>query len=225
VRQIRWVEVRNVTVRFGPVVALRDVSRRFLAGRTTVILGANGAGKSTLLGVLGTLVKPGEGAVWYEPIGDGEDVGELVRRELGWVGHELRCYLDLTARENVELAARLRGVGAEAGWARIAGLLGLQAIGERRVRALSRGQRQRVGLGCALVHAPSLVLLDEAWSGLDRRSAKVLEDLVVEQAKAGAIVVVVSHDEGLVGRLGAEGVWLERGRWSAQERPPGGGQT
>jgi heme exporter protein A len=186
-----------------------------LAGRTTVILGANGAGKSTLLGVLGTLVRPGEGGVWYEPLGDGEDMKALVRRELGWVGHELRCYGDLTAKENVELAARLRGVAGQAGWVRVAGVLGLEAMGQRRVRILSRGQRQRVGLACALVHSPSLLLLDEAWSGLDRRSAEELDELVVEHAKRGALVVVVSHDEGLVGRLKAEGVRLERGRCSA----------
>ncbi len=207
--------MRNVPVRFGSVVALRGISRRFVAGRTTVVLGPNGAGKSTLLGVLGTLGKPAEGSVWYEPLGDGAEAGALVRQELGWVGHELRCYPDLTARENVELMARLRGVKVEEGWARAAESLGLGGLAARRLRLLSRGQRQRVAVACALLHRPSLVLLDEAWSGLDGKSAGVLERLVREQAESGAVVVVVSHNEGLAARLGAESLRLEGGRWVA----------
>jgi ABC-type multidrug transport system ATPase subunit len=210
---IEWVELRGVTVRFGSVVALRGVSRRFVGGSTTVVVGPNGSGKSTLLGVLGTLGRPAEGSVWYEPYGDGVEEGERVRRELGWVGHELRCYPDLTARENVELAARLRGLAAGDAWAGVAERLGLGGFGARRVRILSRGQRQRVSLGCALVHEPSLILLDEAWSGLDGTSAGLLEGVVREQARRGAVVVVVSHDEGLAERLGAEQARLAGGRW------------
>ena len=203
-----------MTVRFGSVVALRGVSRRFVAGRTTVVVGPNGAGKSTLLGVLGTLGRPVEGSVWYEPLGEGAEVGPEVRRQLGWVGHELRCYPDLTARESVELAAGLRGLDGGEAWAKVAESLGLAGLGARRVRVLSRGQRQRVAVGCALVHDPALVLLDEAWSGLDAKSGGVLEGLVRDRARRGAVVVVVSHNEALAERLGAEQVRLEAGRWA-----------
>ncbi len=181
-----------------------------------MVVGANGAGKSTLLGVLGTLGRPAEGSVWYEPLGEGAEVGGQVRRQLGWVGHELRCYPDLTARESVELAARLRGLDGADAWARVAESLGLGGMGGRRVRVLSRGQRQRVAVGCALVHDPALVLLDEAWSGLDAKSGGLLEGLVREQARRGAVVVVVSHSETLAARLGAEQVRLEAGRWAQQ---------
>jgi ABC-2 type transport system ATP-binding protein len=68
-------------------------------------------------------------------------------------------------------------------------------------------------VGCALVHDPGLVLLDEAWSGLDSKSGDLLEGLVREQARRGAVVVVVSHNEALAARLGAERVRLEAGRW------------
>jgi heme exporter protein A len=93
--------------------------------------------------------------------------------------------------------------------------LGLGKFAERPVSTLSRGQTQRVALARALVHGPSLLLLDEPWTGLDRRSGELLESVVREERDAGALIAIVSHEPGLAARLGAREVRVSRGQTSA----------
>ncbi|WP_394834098.1 ABC transporter ATP-binding protein [Pendulispora rubella] len=197
-----------MTKTYGPVRALANVSARFEGGKISVIEGANGSGKSTLLSILGTLAKPTLGDV---------DHGELgttradVRAVLGWVGHETLAYGDLSGRENVVLAARLRGIDPETGWRRACERFDLASFGERPVRTYSRGQRQRIAVAKALVHAPQLVLLDEPTAGLDVRSTERLTRVVREEADRGAVVILVTHDPSFA-QIGDARVRLERGR-------------
>ncbi len=206
---IERVEVRAVTRLFGATPALRAVSTRFDAGSITFLEGPNGAGKSTLLAVVGTVLTPTSGEVVYDPLGSEL---ELVRPHIGWVAHDSLCYRELSARRNVELAARVYGVEVEGAWERVAQRVGAEALADRRVATLSRGQRQRVALARALVHDPGLLLLDEPWSGLDRASAQHLERVLAEERERGAVVIVVNHADGLAERLGARTVRLENGR-------------
>ena len=209
VTRIDRIVVRQVTRTFGATAALRGVNLELAAGTLTFLEGPNGAGKSTLLAVIGTVLKPTAGEVSYEPVGSDP---MLIRRHLGWVAHDSHCYPELTARENVELAARAHGVEVSGAWARVAPRVAAEALSDRRVGTLSRGQRQRVSLARALVHDPSVLLLDEPWTGLDASSSALLERIVVEQRDAGALVVVVSHEPNLADRLGARRVRLENGR-------------
>lgn len=203
------IEVRGVTRLFGATPALRAVSTRFDAGSITFLEGPNGAGKSTLLAVIGTVLAPNSGEVVYHPLGT--DL-ELVRPHIGWVAHDSLCYRELSARQNVELAARVYGVEVAGAWDRVAKRVGAESLADRRVGTLSRGQRQRVALARALVHEPSLLLLDEPWSGLDRASAEYLQNVLLEERARGALVIVVNHADGLAERLGAHCVRLENGR-------------
>jgi heme ABC exporter ATP-binding subunit CcmA len=202
------VELSGVTKTFGPVRALVGVSCRFEAGRVTMVKGPNGSGKSTLLSIVGTLVRPTSGSVSHGSLGRRRDV----RRTLGWVGHESLCYPDLSARQNVELAATLHGCDPEAAFARASKRFDLEAFAERPVRTYSRGQRQRVALARALVHDPTLLLLDEPTAGLDARSAERLTEVVREEARRGAVVVVVTHDAVFAEALGDDFLELSRGR-------------
>ena len=206
---IDHIEVRAVTRLFGATPALRAVNARFDAGSITFLEGPNGAGKSTLLAVIGTVLTPTSGDVVYHPLGVELD---LVRPHIGWVAHESLCYRELSARQNVELAARVYGVAVEGAWERVAKRVGAGPLADRRVGTLSRGQRQRVALARALVHDPGLLLLDEPWSGLDRASAEHLQQALIEERARGAVVIVVNHTDGLAERLGARCVRLESGR-------------
>ena len=203
------VALRNVTKTYGPVRALIGVSCSFEAGVVTVVRGANGSGKSTLLGVVGTLTRPTSGKVDYGGSGRGD---AMVRRAVGWVGHESLCYPDLTGRENIQLAARLQGRDASEAFARAVERFELDVFVDRPVRTYSRGQRQRVALARALVHEPRLVLLDEPTTGLDQTGAARLQTVVREEAERGAVVVVVTHDGGWADAVAGRVVTLERGR-------------
>ncbi|WP_394824283.1 ABC transporter ATP-binding protein [Pendulispora albinea] len=202
------VELRGVTKTYGPVRALVGVNARFEGGRVSVIEGANGSGKSTLLSILGTLARPTLGEVDHGALGK---TNAEVRAVLGWVGHETLAYGDLSGRENVMLAAKLRGIEAERGWREACERFDLASFGDRPIRTYSRGQRQRIAVAKALVHAPSLVLLDEPTAGLDARSTERLERVVREEAKRGAVVILVTHDPAFA-RVGDVHVRLERGR-------------
>lgn len=203
------VELRGVTKTYGAVRALLGVTATFAAGKVSMVLGANGSGKSTLLSIVGTLARPTSGKVSHGALGRSR---EDVRRVLGWVGHDSLCYGDLTGRENIELAARLHGLDPAARFEAARARFELGPFAERPFRTYSRGQRQKVALARALVHSPRLLLLDEPTTGLDAPSVERLRDVVKEEAGHGAVVVVVTHDEGFASAIGDLRLVLERGR-------------
>ena len=203
------VELRAVTKTFGAVRALVSASARFEFGRVGVVRGENGSGKSTLLAILGTLARPTSGDVSYGSLGS---TRSAVRCVAGWLGHESLCYPELTGRESVELAARLTGVDPARAFRDASERFGLAAFAERPLRTYSRGQRQRVALARAIVHRPMLLLLDEPTTGLDERSVASMTKAVRTEAARGAIVVVVTHDDGFARDVADDEIRLERGR-------------
>ncbi len=214
--RIERISVEAVTRTFGAVAALRAVTLELKAGQIFMLEGENGAGKSTLLAILATVLRPTLGRVVYEPLGEELD---RVRPELGWVSHESLCYRELSGRENVELAARAYGVVDPAAWERARDRVDARAFAERPVRTLSRGQRQRIALARALVHDPSVLLLDEPWAGLDGRSSELLERALVAERERGHLVVVSSHAPEQAERLGAKRIRLAGGRIAAAASP------
>jgi heme exporter protein A len=209
VERVEQIQVSRVTRMFGATPALRGVSAAFDAGTITFLEGPNGAGKSTLLAVIGTVLLPTSGAVVYQPLGDDR---ELARAHIGWVSHDSHCYRELSARQNIELAAKLHGVDPRGAWREVSGRVAVDAFADRNVGTLSRGQRQRVAVARALVHAPSVLLFDEPWTGLDFATAERLEQILVEERDRGAIIIVVSHTLGIAERFGARRIRLEDGR-------------
>jgi heme exporter protein A len=214
VPRIERIVVEGVTRTFGAIAALRGVSTELRAGELVALEGPNGAGKSTLLAVLATVIRPTFGRVSYEPLGDDVDA---VRPELGWVAHESLLYRELSGRENVEFAARMYGVDDRAEWERAWTRVEARAFVDRRVATLSRGQRQRIALARALVHRPSVLLLDEPWTGLDAASTALLERELVAERERGTLVVVVTHAAEQADRIGARRLRLEGGRIVASQ--------
>ncbi len=142
------------------VVALDGVSFNLTSGQTLAIFGPNGAGKTTLLKALAGLIRPQEGSV---RVTGG-------RRAIGWIGHQSHLYEHLTVRENLLFWASLYGVPAARRGPRAALVLGRLGMGERAdqpVWSLSRGLAQRAAIAKALIHDPSVLLLDEPFTGLD----------------------------------------------------------
>jgi heme exporter protein A len=211
------IEVRGVSRLYGNTAALRGVSAVFEPGPVTFIEGPNGAGKSTLLGVIGTLIRPTAGTVEYAPLGQ-ERLS--IRRQIGWVAHDARCYRELTARQNIELTARLYGIPVADAWAKVSRRVGAENLADRPVGTLSRGQRQRVALARALVHEPSVLLLDEPLSGLDVGAVQSTERIVLEEAGRGTIVIVVSHDAGITERFNGRKLALVAGRIESDSAAP-----
>ena len=196
------VHITNVAKRYGSERALAGVSLE-LAGRSMcALLGHNGAGKTTLLGILSTLVRPTAGSVAYQANGT-TVTGAAVRREIGMLAHSSLCYGELTARENLELIAGLYSVdGSKAAIDGVLDRVGLEPRArDRAARTYSRGMLQRLSLARALLTKPSLLLLDEPFTGLDRGGALALGSELGALRDGGAIVIVVTHDlEAIAGR-------------------------
>jgi heme exporter protein A len=214
---IRSVEIKRVAKRFGTERALAGVSLELRAGTMCALLGHNGAGKTTLLGLLSTLVSPSDGAITYRAGAEQVLAGEAVRRQIGLLAHASLCYAELTARENLELVAGLYGVRADIDAA--LDRVGLDRGARDRVaRTYSRGMLQRLSLARALLTGPSLLLLDEPFTGLDRGGAVALGAELAALRDAGAIVVVVTHDlEAIANRTDHVAI-LRRGKLAFEER-------
>jgi heme exporter protein A len=206
------VRIRGLAKMFGSTRALMGIDLELAGGTVTAIEGPNGAGKSTLLALLALMMRPTRGEIRFgEAVARGTD--PALRGRIGVLGHSAMCYPDLTAVENLELAARLHGVlGANARISALRERFELGPWAERPVRTYSRGQLQRVALARALLHRPRLLLLDEPSTGLDARSSERLQVAVREERAAGAIVVLVTHDAALADVLADQRVRLERGR-------------
>jgi heme exporter protein A len=209
-RPVTGIEVRSVTRRYGATLALRQVSTHFRAGTLTFLEGPNGAGKSTLLAIIGTVLKPSSGSVIYEPFGDD---AEQARRHIGWVAHESHCYRELSGRRNVALVGEIHGVSRlSENVERVIARVGAEPFADRPVGTLSRGQRQRIALARALVHDPTVLLLDEPWTGLDAASVERLEAVILEEIARNSLVIAVTHGTGVAERLGARRLRIEGGR-------------
>jgi heme exporter protein A len=184
------IELRGLVRHFGERTVLRKVSVQVPAGATLAVLGRNGAGKSTLLRILATLLRPhaGEVSVLGEPL---PRRAWAVRGRLGLLPHEPLLYRDLSGRENLDYHARLHGVAPR----RVDELLDAVGMTERAgepVRLLSRGMVQRLAVCRAVLHAPSVLLLDEPLANLDPAATGLVEPLIGRSC--GATRVLTSHD-------------------------------
>jgi heme exporter protein A len=215
------VEADNLSRNFGRRRALSKVTLHAAAGEVLVLLGPNGAGKSTLLNILSSLMRPSSGAVRYGRV-TAADAGDALRKSIGFLGHELFLYADLTARENLEFSAKLYDIDrAGAVVERALDRARLTDRANDRVGDFSRGMRQRLALERALLHAPKLVLLDEPFTGLDVASSELLSERLRGLAAAGAIVCAAVHDFERAAQIATRTLVLERGK--AFEMPTGSG--
>ena len=190
------VQTRRVSKRFNDRVVLRGIDLVLRPHERAVLFGANGAGKTTLLRILATLSRPTSGEVVIDGLSVVRDA-QAVRKRLGVVAHQPYLYEDLTAGENLRFFAKMYGVPeAEA---RIAGVLqqvGLADRADDRVASFSRGMQQRLALARATLHRPSVLLLDEPDTGLDRGGLRLLERVIAEHASAGGSLLMTTHHLG-----------------------------
>lgn len=206
------IEARGLKRSFDGRVAVDGVDVSVRSGECLAIFGPNGAGKTTLLRILGGLLKPGAGSATV--CGVRLPAGDAGRGAVGLIAHATMLYGALSARENVEFAARLHGVRDYKQAALVA--LDRMRMLERAaapVRALSRGLQQRVAIARAIVHSPSVILLDEPFTGLDDSGASVLAEMLATLRDSGAALVLVTHNiaEGLA--LATHAAIMRRGRF------------
>ncbi len=214
------VRTRALHRSFGPVGAVQGMDLDAYPGQVTALVGPNGAGKTTLLLILATLLTPDAGWVRVAGFDPATAPGE-VRSRMGWAPDVLGFYDALTVTEYLDvMAAAHRIPPAQRRQAVPAALDAARLIEQAgaRVHTLSRGQKQRLSLARALIHGPSVLLLDEPAAGLDPRSRIELHDLLRRLAAEGRTVLVSSHALDDLEELADDVVFVDRGRTVASHR-------
>jgi len=224
------IVVEQLEKRFGSFVAVGGVSFEVRRGEIMGFLGPNGAGKSTIIRMLCGLLRPTGGRALV----DGVDVArdpETVRKRIGYMSQKFSLYEDLTVTENLRFFGGVYGVGRAALDERVRFALDMAGLAERPdalVGELAGGWKQRLALGCAILHRPHILVLDEPTSGVDPLSRRRFWDLIHDLAADGVTVIVSTHhmdEAGYCNRIAL----INRGRlvalgspWELRHRSLGG---
>jgi ABC-2 type transport system ATP-binding protein len=189
------IEVRHLSRRFGGFVAVNDISFEVRAGEIFGFLGSNGAGKSTTIRMLCGLLRPSSGTAIVGGIDVNHDP-EAVKRRIGYMSQRFSLYERLTVDQNIAFFGGIYGLTGDRLADRRAFILDMAGLRGREstlTGALSAGWRQRLALGCAILHEPPIVFLDEPTGGVDPLSRRQFWRLIDELSRAGVAVLVTTH--------------------------------
>jgi ABC-2 type transport system ATP-binding protein len=189
------IDVRGLSRRFGSFVAVDNLSFSVKQGEIFGFLGANGAGKSTTIRMLCGLLRPSSGTALVGGIDVSLDP-EGVKRRIGYMSQKFSLYEALTVDQNIRFFGGIYGLSRERLEARrqfVLEMAGLAGRGNTLTRELPGGWRQRLALGCAILHEPSIVFLDEPTGGVDPLSRRRFWDLIGDLSRQGVTVLVTTH--------------------------------
>ncbi len=189
------VEVQGLTKKFGDFTAVDHVSFTVKPGEVLGYLGPNGSGKTTTIRMLCGLLTPTEGTAKIMGI-DVVQNPEAIKARLGYMSQKFSLYDDLTVRENLEFYAGVYDVPESKEKARIQEILNLAGLEHHSTlftNELSGGWRQRLALGCAMIHNPPLLFLDEPTSGVDPVARREFWDLIYQLAAGGTTIFITTH--------------------------------
>jgi heme exporter protein A len=204
------VAIEGVWKYYGDFPALRDICLAAETGSCLALIGRNGAGKTTLLRIVGGFSRPGKGQVRILGTPPRETG---TRRNIGFLGHGIAVYDELSALENLVLYAKLYGLDKPRQkaleWLEHTGL---ERVRDGLVREFSRGMRQRLAVARAFLHDPSVLLLDEPFTALDDRAIAVLQRLLREGLAQGKTIVMSTHQLREALELASHVALLNRGQ-------------
>jgi len=209
------IKVRKLVKRFGLKTVLKGMDFSVEDGEFVALIGPNGAGKTTFLRILASLARPTMGMVSVAGFQLPKEAAD-VRRRLGVVSHQPLLYVDLTAAENLKFYGRMYNLPDVD--TRLDEVLEMVGLGSRRddlVRTYSRGMQQRLAIGRAVLHDPSVMLFDEPYTGLDQDASAMLDEVLRTVAARGRTVVMTSHDLARTEDLATRFDVLSRGKIAA----------
>jgi ABC-2 type transport system ATP-binding protein len=215
------IVAEGLTKKFGNFLAVDNVSFSVKEGEFFGLLGPNGAGKTTTIRMLTGVLKPEAGRITI----DGADLEKeplTVKEKMGAIPEVGTVYLDLTARENLDLFGRYYGLPKKLRDERAEKLLkelGLQERANSPVKNYSKGMRQRISIGCALIHEPKVLLLDEPTEGLDVQSRRMIIEKVKGLNEKGSTIILTTHNIEEASRLCQRVCIIDKGRIVAIDSP------
>ena len=190
------IALEGISKHYGKTTALTDVTFSVPEGSMFGLIGPDGAGKSTLYRILTTLITPDSGTATVAGLDVRSDYRKI-RTEIGYMPERFSLYPDLTVSENLNFFASLFGVRVQDNYDLIAPFFNqLAKFPHRRAGALSGGMKQKLALGCALIHRPKILLLDEPTTGVDAVSRSEFWDMLATLRQKGITILVLLHGRG-----------------------------
>lgn len=212
------IVIRSLCKTFGYRVVLKDLNLEIENGDFVAIFGPNGAGKTTLLKILSTLSSPTSGEIYIKGVNLEKDRNKI-RANLGVLTHESYLYENLTALENLKFFASMYDLNDIHNKAiEVLKYIGLEGRGGDIVRNFSRGMKQRLSLARAIIHDPSILLLDEPYNGLDQHGIKILNELIIKLVNEKKTIVMTTHNFYESLSLAKTTLILNKGRIVYEER-------
>ena len=205
-----YLQLSGLTKRYGATRALENIDLAIGRGTVLALLGPNGAGKSTLFGCLLGLIAPISGEIQL----NGMTIPDAARAGFGYVAERVSMYPHRTVAENAEFFVRLKGLSTGVVKDQLE-RVGLWTVRDRKVRQLSKGMLQRLGLAIALCGQPELLVLDEPFNGLDPALLDTLQAILREENQRGATLLVSTHTMSAVEPLATHVAILLQGRLAA----------
>ena len=215
--QTRMIKIEGLTKTFGNQHALRGIDIEVEHGESVAVLGPNGAGKTTLIKVLSSIIKPSSGKITIDGLSL-KDNAEDIRRRIGVVTHQTFLYQSLTIYENLEFYGRMFDIPQrKQRIQQMVEMIGMTSRINDQIGTFSRGMQQRVSLARALLHQPSIILLDEPESGLDQQALAMLWETLLRDTEEKITLILTTHNlkRGLA--IGERLLIMDKGRITYQE--------
>lgn len=188
------ISLNKINKQYGSRILLRDVSLDIKEGEIFGLIGANGAGKSTLISILATVVKPSSGDITMNGL-DIEKQKKRIRQMIGFVPQEIALWENFTVKENLHYWSRFAKVRApkERLW-ELCEAVSLHDKWNEKVSTLSGGMKRKLNIAVALIHNPTILLMDEPTVGIDLQSKLEINDYIKKLAQQGKTIVYITHD-------------------------------
>ena len=189
------IEVKNLTKKFGQLTAVDHINFEVPQGKIFGFLGPNGSGKSTTIRMLCGVLTPTDGTALVL----GYDIrtqAEKIKQNIGYMSQKFSLYDELTVDENLDFYAGIYGLSKKDRIERKKGIIAMAGLNGKEktlARNLSGGWKQRLALGCALIHKPKLLILDEPTAGVDPVSRRIFWKMIYSLSKQGITILVTTH--------------------------------
>ncbi len=195
------IDVREVSKKYGKKLVVNEVSFQVNKGEIFGLMGPNGAGKSTILGMMATVITPTAGDILFDGNSVFKDKSKI-RKIISYVPQRVALHTSLTVKDNLNFWGNISDTEVSTDHVEyIAGIIGLQERLNEKVERLSEGMKRRLNIGVALMHNPSVLIMDEPTLGVDIKSKKEIVDFINTLADWGKTIVYTSHDVREISQL------------------------
>lgn len=205
------INLENITVKYGSKLALIDFTHKFQTGKITGVIGLNGSGKTTLINAIMNTHSKQLGKLTFNGIA--VDKNNYHRKEIGYIPEHIELYEDLSGVEYIKLIAGFRGVEKiDQKVEKLAQIFEIEEFIKKPIEAFSKGNKKKLVIIASIIHNPKLLILDEAFDGLDQETNKFFEQFIIDYRNRGNTIILVSHNLKMITEICDDILYIKDGK-------------